>query len=167
MRMTYTTIEGVVLDLTGLSDEERAFFDCCVAAYRAGTAWATFMNMVRGMENPLLRATGGVITKAVYEHPLYRAARDLEDRLGIQQGFLRWDSPLVDPLQDEWVPVSEAAKRKGVSVQAIHLAIGRGELIARGTTRKEVSVHSLARWAPNATRQRAGRMARNHDAPRS
>lgn len=156
-----------MLDLSGLSAEERAFFYRCVAAYRAGAAWAAFMNLVRGMENPLLRATGGVTTQAVYAHPLYRAVRDLEDRLGIQQGFLTWDAPLVDPLQDEWVPVSQAAKQKGVSVQAIHLAIGRGELIARGTTRKEVSLHSLERWTPNAARQRAGRMAHDLETPKA
>lgn len=165
--MTYTTIEGVVHDLSGLSEEELAYFDRCVAAYRAGVAWPTFMDLVRGMENPLLRPTGGVITQAVYAHPLYRALRDMEDRLGIQQGFLKWDAPLVDPLQDEWVPVSQAAKQKGVSVQAIHLAIGRGELVARGTTRKEVSLHSLQRWTPNATRQRSGRMAHDPEAPKS
>lgn len=154
--MTYMTIEGQVLDLKDLTDEERVFFDRCVAAYRSGTAWATFMSMARGVENPLIRETGGVITQAVYDHPLFRAVRDLEDRLGIQQGFLSWDRPVADPLEDEWLPVSDAAELKGISVQGIHGAIKRGDLVARGTTRKQVSKRSLDQWEPNPTRRRAG-----------
>ncbi|HEY3363975.1 MAG TPA: hypothetical protein VGK74_02830 [Symbiobacteriaceae bacterium] len=154
--ITYTTIDGTVLGLGELVPEEATYFDRCVAAYRAGTAWTAFMSMVRGVENPLLRATGGIITQAVYDAPLFRAVHDLEDRLGIAQGALRWDAPLLDPLTDEWITVSQAAEVKGVSVQAIHGAIGRGELVATGTTRKQVSKRSLDAWSPVAIRQRAG-----------
>jgi hypothetical protein len=38
--------------------------------------------------NPLVRATEGWVTDAVWRHPLFRALRDLEDRLGIRQGEL-------------------------------------------------------------------------------
>lgn len=154
--MTYLTIEGIVLDLTGLGPERQAYLERCLSAYKAGAPWAVFMSLVRGMENPLLRSTGGVITQAVYSHPLFLAVRDLEDRLGIQQGFLRWEKPLIDPVEDEWLSPATAAEQKAVSVQAIHQAIGRGELITRGDTRKQISRRSLDGWEPNRTRQRAG-----------
>lgn len=156
--MTYTTIEGKVLDLSGLTPDELAFFERCLAAQRAGATWSAMMSLIRGVENPLLRATGGITTQAVYDHPLYRAVRDLEDRAGIQQGFLRWDRPVEEPTGDEWVSPSAAADEKGVSVQAIHGAIQRGEIVARGITRKLVSQRSLQSWAPLAVRQRAGRV---------
>lgn len=155
--MTYVTIEGIVVDLSGLTDEETVYFQHCVAAYKAGAKWEAFMTLLSGTENPLLRKTGGVITQAVYDNPLYRAVRDMEDRLGIQQGELGWDGgPIPDPFDDEWISASAAAEIKGVSVQAIHGAIQRGDIYATGTTRKQVSRRSLEAWTPVAVRQRAG-----------
>jgi hypothetical protein len=86
--LTYRTLDGAVLDLSELSEAEQAFFRHCEAAYRDGTPWGEFLALVGGQENPLLRPTGGWVTPAVWKHPLYRAVRDLGDRLGIQQGEL-------------------------------------------------------------------------------
>ena len=88
---TYTTLDGTVLDLTDASDEERGYFDRCIMAYRAGMAWEDFTMLAGGLANPLIRATDGLITRAIYDTPLYQAARDLEDRLGIQQECLAPD----------------------------------------------------------------------------
>jgi len=160
--MTYTTLKGKVLDLSSLSDEEKAHFERCAAAYRAGVSWAAFMNLVRTVENPLLKETGGIITEAVWNHPLFQAIRDMEDRLGIQQGHLRASETSdvsIDPFNDAWVPVAEAAKMKGVTVQGLHGAIRRGDVIARpikpGQNRLEVSLASLKQWDVNKVRQRA------------
>lgn len=162
--LTYVTLEGDVYDLTGLSDEERTFYEGRVTAYRAGERWAEFARAVEGTANPLIRATGGRITRAVLDHPLYRATRDLEDRLGIQQGKVGpspGDDPASDPFQDEWIPVHEAATRKGVTVPGLHGAIRRGQVTARpakpGGSRLLVSLRSLNRWTPNAIRQAARR----------
>jgi hypothetical protein len=85
---TYTMLDGRALDLSGLTEEERAYLARCYAAYRAGMAWEQFGYLAVGPEHPLLRETGGVVTPGVWAHPLYQAVRDLEDRLGIQQGEL-------------------------------------------------------------------------------
>ncbi len=163
---TYTTLDDTILDLTALTGEERAYFDHCYAAYRTGVTWSALSDLIAGEGNPLVRRAGGRITRAVWEHPLYQALRDLEDRLGIQQGCVQpepGDDPARDPLADEWISASEAATRKGVTLQGLHRAIGRGEVIARpakpGGSRLAVSVKSLSRWTPNPLRQAAGRKA--------
>ena len=161
---TYTTLDGTVLDLTDASDEERGYFDRCIMAYRAGMAWEDFTMLAGGLANPLIRATDGLITRAIYDTPLYQAVRDLEDRLGIQQECLAsdpTDDVVSDPLDDEWLSVAESASAKGVTVPGLHKAIRRGSVIARPAggngTRLVVSRNSLARWTPSAARQAARR----------
>jgi hypothetical protein len=119
---------------------------------------------VASTDNPLLRATGGRVTDAVWHHPLYRAMRDLGDRLGIQQGTIAaepGDDVSQDPFADDWLLVSAAAKRKGVTVQGIHEAIRRGDVVARPAKPRSrwlvVSANSLERWAPQPAKQAAGR----------
>jgi len=113
--LTYTTIDGQVIDLSDLSPEDRAFFDRCYAAYQADMPWHDFSLLAQGEENPVVRAAGR-ITRAVMAHPLYMAVRDLEDRVGLRQGELepspgeQWDT---DPVDDEWLRVGAAAERKG------------------------------------------------------
>jgi hypothetical protein len=111
--MFYRKINGDSVDLSGLTPEERAFFDRCYAAYRANDMpFDDFGNLVSGMENPLLRPTGGFVTQEVWDHPLWQAVRDLEDRVGLIQDELApepdlpWDR---DPITDE--PISVAPVR--------------------------------------------------------
>jgi hypothetical protein len=164
--LTYTTLDGLVLDLTNLTDEERDYFDRSYEAYHADISWGRFNNLVAGPRNPLVRAAGGRVTHAVWDHPLYQALRDLDDRLGIRLGEVapsEGDDLDSDPLVDEFVSVAEAARRQGVTVKAAHKAIERGDIVAGpampGGKRMQVSVNSLARWTPDPARQRAGRMA--------
>jgi hypothetical protein len=163
---TYTTLDRRVIDLTNLTDEERAYFDRSYEAYEAGITWDRFNDLVAGLSNPLVRAAGGRVTRAVWDHPLYQALRDLDDRLGIRHGEVApsdGDDVDSDPLADEFVAVSEAAGRKEVTVKAVHKAIERGAIVAAragdGTRRLDVSANSLARWTPDPARQRAGRIA--------
>ncbi|MCX6024040.1 MAG: hypothetical protein NTZ05_20375 [Chloroflexi bacterium] len=161
---TYTRTDGRVLDLSELTPEERAFLDRSFAAYQDGAGWDDFSRLVGGMENPLVRAAGGWVTRAMSDHPLWLALRDLEDRVGIRRGNLRAD-PGADldsnPFADEWLPVSEAEERKGVSHNALHAAIKRGDVVARpakeGGSWLVVSRRSLDHWLPNAARQAARR----------
>lgn len=156
-------MNGQTLDLRDLADVERRFLDTCVEAYRQEMPWREFMRL-RIDENPLTRATGGVITPRAYYHPLFQAVKDLEDRLGVKQGFLRadpGDNPDRPIFCDEWIPAPEAAARKGVSLAGLHKAIDRGEVIARprkpGGVRLEVNVASLDAWQVDEARQAAGR----------
>jgi hypothetical protein len=161
---SYTTLEGRVLDLTRITQEERAYLYQCVAAYRAGLPWPTFTDLAEGTGSPLVRAAGGRVTQAVWDHPVFQAAYDMEARLGIAQGYVGVDAdddPSRDPFADEWVPAVKAAGAKGVTLSGLHQAIVRGELIARpvkpGGSRLVVSKNSLDRWRPSRVRQAAGR----------
>lgn len=154
---TFRTLDGRVLDLAGLRPPEAAFLAECRAAFRSGMAWAAFAQVLDGPTNPLLHSSGGVVTADVYVHPLFVAARDMEDRLGIAQGKLRsrpGAAPALgsDPFADEWLSVTEAAVRKGVSVTGLHKAIARGDVVARpakeGGTWLVVSANSLEGWQP-------------------
>ena len=157
--LTYSTLDNAVLDLSALTGAERAHFDRCYVAYRQGRPWATFANeLVYGQQNPLL-AGDRAVSRAVYSHLLFRALQDLEFRLRIRQGDLapaEGDDIETDPITDAEVPVSEAAREKGVTANAIYLAIERGDLLGTKDRPARVSRRSLARWTPNVVRQRAG-----------
>ena len=159
---TYTTLKGQVLDLTGLTESEKGYLEYCLAAYREGTSWNDFSNVVTGPGNLLLTSTGGRITQSVWSHPLFQTLRDLEDRLGIQQGEITpdpEDNLDSDPFTDHWIMAQEAANKKGVTLMGLHGAIRRGELIARpikpGGKRLMVSANSLSHWQPDRIRQQA------------
>jgi hypothetical protein len=165
--LTYTTLDGQVLDLSDLTDEERAHLERCRAAFgrdRTRLAWEDFNNrFLMGAENPLLRETGGWVTRAITRRPLYQAVHDLSDRLGIEQGDLEpepGDDSERDPFADDWIPATEAATRAGVTLPGLHKAIRRGDVIARPNGaggRLLVSANSLKRWTPNPVRQAARR----------
>jgi hypothetical protein len=161
---TYTTLDGDVLDLSGLGEDEQSFFARCYVSYRNGQPWESFMKLVRGTANPTIRASGGVLTRTTWNHPLFRAVRDLEDRLGIAQGHIAaapGDDVVGDPVADEWIPSVAAARLKGVSLPGLHGAVRRGDVVARraehGRPRMLVSANSLERWQPNVVRQAARR----------
>ena len=110
--MRYTTLDGRVLDLSALTDEERAYFDRLYAAYQDGATWGSFSRLVEGIEIPLLRATGGHVTPAVWDHPLFQAVRDLEDRVGIARGGVLpepGDDIRRDPISGTLAPIPRAA----------------------------------------------------------
>jgi hypothetical protein len=116
---TYRTLDGEVLDLSRLDAAERAFFARCYAAWREGIDWTTLARLVEGDENPLLRATAGVITRQVYRHPLFQAVHDLEHRLGITQGKIApepGDDANADPVSRSGAsgtaPVGELAVQR-------------------------------------------------------
>jgi hypothetical protein len=108
--MQYTTLTGHVLDLSALAAEQRAFFDRCAAAARDGMPWGEFAALITSDANPLVRAAGGSVTRSVWDHPLFQAVRDLEDRIGLRAGELA-PQPGIDPgnglPDDVWAPASE------------------------------------------------------------
>lgn len=160
MTQTYTTLDGMVLDLRDLTEEERAFFERCYRGSREGGDWDSLAELVSGSENPLLRPTGGCITRSIAKTVLYRAVRDLEDRAGILSGGLGpkpGDEPARDPLEDAWLSPPAAALEKGVSLTGLHNTIKRGDVVAAptkpGGSWLVVSRNSLKHWSPNRRRQ--------------
>ena len=162
--MTYRTIEGETLDLTGLTDEERRFVVECWERFCGGASWDDAMRMIHGRQNPQLARTGGVVTRDVWYGPMFRALLDIESRAGMRDGSLQAGAGvevLADPFADEWIPAVEAAEHKEVSLSGLHGAIRRGEVIATpgrpGGTRIVVSRNSLSAWRPNEQRQKSAR----------
>lgn len=158
---TYTALDGHVLDVSRLDEQEAAFLDRLLQLYRDGrTGWHDIANIVTGPDNPSLEP-GARVTAAVQARPLYRAARDIEDRVGIRDGKLRPgpdDDVDTDPTADTSVTVAEAAKARAVSPRAIYSAVERGELVSpAGPGPARISARSLARWAPNEIRRAAGK----------
>ncbi len=166
---TYTTVDRRTISLAGLAEGEAAFFRRCYEAYQAGRTsedFTRFVNLVSGGENPLVAAAGGRITRSVWNHPLFQAVRDLEDRLGVRVGRLEatpGEDFERDPLEDAWLPSTQAAAIKGVTLKGLHKAIHRGDVVARparpGGVRLVVSERSLSHWQPNRVRQAARRKA--------
>jgi hypothetical protein len=105
----YLTLEGRNLDLTTLTAPERAYLDRCMRAYEERMPWSTYSQFVEGTANPLLVGTGGRVTQAVLEHPLFQAVRDLEDRLGVGQGWLLPDA--TDDATSHPYPIHRQATR--------------------------------------------------------
>ena len=156
---THIAMDGRALDLTDLDADLAAFYDTCVADYRAGADFTPFMNRLYSGTNPLVRAAGGWMTGDAFDHPMQQACRDLADRLGIAQGRLRASAtsdPARDPFGDTWITPSEALARKGVSPMGLQKAIRRGTVIAHvakpGGTRRLVSAASVDAWTPKPTR---------------
>ena len=161
--LTYATLDGEILDLTALTEAERAFFGRVLALWRTRAPYDTVRELVSGPNNPILEP-GCRITAAVHRHPLWRAVYDLESRLGILQGEIGpapGDEPERDPVADEWIPAVQAAAAKGVTLAGLHKAVERGDLVAArakpGGVRLVVSRNSLDRWTPNPVRQAARR----------
>lgn len=107
--LTYITLDGQVLDLSSLSEQEQVFLHRSYAAYCDDMNWADFANLVEKSENPLIASAGGLITRQMIDHPLQRAVTDLMYRLWFRQGKLRLASgqdPDTPPFAHEPLPVS-------------------------------------------------------------
>ena len=158
--MMYFTLGGKALVWEEPTNEAvQTFWNRIVAAYRAGTDYHAVFNEVFSAANPLLAE--GRVTQEALALPIFRALIDLTDRLGIAQECIAHsaDEDLGDPLVETWIPLAQAAERKGVTVPGLHGAIERREVVARprkpGGSWLEVSQRSLDAWTPNAIRQAA------------
>ncbi len=156
--LTYLTLDGAIVNLSGLSDVERGFFERCYQTYADGSEYEAFLSLVYGPDNPTFE-TGQRITRATLDHPLFRAVDDLGDRLGIKQGEVGaapGDDIGSDPLSDESLTIKESAQVAGVTVAAVYKAIDRGDLAATDERPARVSKRSLDRWTVSQRHRRAG-----------
>ncbi len=155
---THIAMDGRAWDLTDLDAEGGAFYDACAAAYRDGASFEDLMTRAHA-GNPLVRANGGWMSGAIWDHPLYQSVRDLADRAGIREGRVAAgvrSDPSRDPFADTWITPAEALARKGVSPMGLQKAIRRGTVIAHvakpGGTRRLVSAASVDAWVPKTAR---------------
>jgi len=126
--VTYELITGEVVDLAGLTEAEREFLQRLSADATAGVDYFELLRRVKGPDAVPLR--GGPITPAIARSALYRAAHDVADRVGIEQGYLL--APDVDTSGvergDDLVSMTEAAGLIGISRPATHQALVEGRL---------------------------------------
>lgn len=153
--VTYTRVDGTVLDLSRLTEPERRYFDLAANQYRRGVPWADFCQLAPSSQNPVIEQ--GRATARTVASPLFLALLDMEWRLGVRQGYLKWHSPIEDdPFADEWLTVAAAAARAGVTRAAVYQAAERGVVISQGDRPSVISARSLSGWTVNTVRQRAG-----------
>jgi hypothetical protein len=80
--------------------------------------------LVYGRENPLLEATNGMVTREVFDNPVYRVLADFVVRKRIEM-----DDTNPDRLAAKYtLTVSDVAARKGVSEDAIRKAVRENRL---------------------------------------
>lgn len=161
--MTYATLNETVINLSELTDQERAWLGKILEAYADNISYPDFINLVYEPGTPLL--PGRFVTEEIMATPLYRAARDLQARLGIRQGWVAPNAdsrPDVPPLEtDEEVSVTAVMETKGISRAAVIKAVRRGDLIGEKRGRDWwISKRSLDHYQPMAVRIESGRRAR-------
>jgi len=160
MAKAYVTLLGEKIDLSDLTAEEKVFLGLAVKSCEAGEAYPNFVNRVNAPGSPALGG-GQWVTEKVARSPLYRVCQDLEDRLGIAQGFLAvgknssTERPtFVDAATEpDIVSCEDAAQRIGVTAEAIRKAIREERLPARQVGR----TYLLERKAVDAYAARSGR----------
>ncbi|MEK7560211.1 MAG: hypothetical protein AAB522_02840 [Patescibacteria group bacterium] len=82
---------SLVIELDGLSEEEKAFLNGALARFQKNVHWGAFENFAFGPQSPIYarRRTFGQLTK----DPLYLALQDMWLELGIKQGEVTNDLP--------------------------------------------------------------------------
>lgn len=156
----HVTRKGEVIDLLAFTDDEFTFYNECLTAYETNRPYGEYLELVQNPGNPIMKGSH-TITKEIYNSPLFRAVWDLGRRLAIRHGIMAPNSDSqvdIEPAKkDEFISSYEAAKRVGVTAQAIHAAIKRGEIAAHQEKngRWKVSVCSLGQYKPDPIRQAA------------
>jgi hypothetical protein len=129
LKSSHACINGRVLVFEEPSKEVAAFLDRVrVAASSSKVRENDLIALVYGRENPLLDQTMApgysMVTREVFENPIYRVLLDLLDRKRIKLG-------LLDPVKAAaryTLSVQEAADRVGVQRNAINVAVETGKL---------------------------------------
>lgn len=153
----HVTLDGTIIDLHNLSDEEYGFYSQCLSAYKSEMPRAEFLKMMQDPSNPMMKGNR-FITKEIAQTDLFRAIQDLEERLAIAQGKMSPNpGDLVDeePAQhDEFVTANVAAQKLGISAKAVTQAIQDRRLPAhreaKGDTRGfwKIPLRALTNYQP-------------------
>lgn len=125
----HTLLTGETLDLSALDPAEVNYF--ARLQRDAQQADADYFDLLRQVKGPeALPRRGGVITPAIARSALYRAAHDIADRVGVQQGHVL--APNVDTTglaqNGHLLSMTEAAEHIGITRPAVHQALREGRL---------------------------------------
>jgi excisionase family DNA binding protein len=166
---TYELLTGERLDLSGLEKREAAFLDRLKAdASEASADYFELLRRVKGREAIPLR--GRPITPETARSPLYRAAHDIADRVGIEQGYvLRPDvDRTVAKPEAGLLSMTEAAELIGISRPAVHQALSEerlpGRRVGNAWVVRRSDAEAFKRGRSNATGTSAGGTTRTASA---
>lgn len=124
--MSYTTITGEVIADGALSAADRQYLDDLDAFARSG---GDYFEVLRRVKGPGARPLpDGRITARVAASPLYRIAHDIADRLGVEAGYLLPPDAEFNVSGLDLMSLTEAAEVIGISRQAVHEALTKGQL---------------------------------------
>lgn len=129
---THKLLPGETLNLSKLTEEERAFLRRLAKDAERGADHFDLLRRVKGPKALPLR--GGPITPAIAASVLYRAAHDIADRVGIEQGYLL--APDVARSAEangvgDLLSLTEAADFIGITRPATHQALTEKRLWGR------------------------------------
>ncbi|MBI4862668.1 MAG: hypothetical protein HY815_20770 [Candidatus Riflebacteria bacterium] len=148
MADTYTLLDGTRVDLTGISPGQRLLIEDIPTRIADGISYTDLLTLVFHPLSPLW--DGKPPHEALARGPLMKVLPDLCARLAIETSHLKRD----------FIPVSEFARIRRVSRQAIYDAVARGELSLDtcGKVGAIVVDARCRRWQPSRSSQEAGRI---------
>lgn len=156
MAMKYKLLSGETLDLSKLPKADIEFLlDLSRRAMEED-----YFSLERAVCGPGAYSLKGSrrVTREVHATPLFRAAEDIVDRVGIRQGALAPDRGDERALTEEIVSISEAAKMLGITRSAVIKAAQTGRLKGKkiGHTwallRRSVESYKVAHYRVEAGR---------------
>jgi hypothetical protein len=129
---THKLLTGETLSLSKLTEQERAFLRRLAKDAERGADYFDLLRRVKGPKALPLR--GGTITPAIATSVFYRAAHDIADRGGIEQGYLL--APDVARSVEangagDLLSLTEAADLIGITRPAAHQALTEERLRGR------------------------------------
>jgi hypothetical protein len=154
---THKLLTGETLNLSKLTEEERAFLRRLAKDAKGGADYFDLLRRVKGPKALPLR--GGPITPAIAASVLYRAAHDLADRAGIEQGYLLApDVPRSAKANStgDLLSLTEAADFIGITRPAAHQALSEKRLQGRRVGNAWVVARADAEAFKQARSSRAG-----------
>ena len=156
MNELYIMLDGSAVDLDALSPRQVRILRDVEERARDGVPYS---DLIAGLFHPLSPLWNGQRpSTALTSGPLFKVLPDLCARVAIEHA--QYDQ--------DFIPVSEYARIKGVSRQAVYGAVGRGllKLEERGNVSAIVVDENSRQWHPSAVRQAAGRR-KGRKAPRN
>lgn len=147
----HVTIDGEVIDLHSLTDEEFAFYMNALMKYKENIPHNEFLKLLQSPEV----VKGKKITREVTKSNLFRAIQDLEHRLAIRQGIVSGEVSQEEPAQKaEYVSAYKAAQMKNATITGIVRAVREGRLAGHQDKKRghwKIPTKALEKYTP--TRQ--------------
>jgi len=155
--MKYELLNGEPLDLSSVPKQDVEFLLDLMQRAMNDEDYFDLERLVCGREAyPLKGATR--VTREIHDTPLFRAAEDIVDRVGIRQGALAPDPGDERVPTEDIVSVTEAAEELGITRSAIIKAAQAGRIKGKkiGHTwallRRSVDSYSVAKHRVEAGR---------------